>query len=141
MKPLSDGRAQQKFSALLKIAQSRYGDYRKLLLADLLERFLPLADVEEAAYNQLRQQIQSREVEQMISIYEERGIEKGRLEGRVEGREEGVRATLLRQGTRKFGEPSRNTLRQLSTIHDLTRLEELADRILDANNWEELLAG
>ncbi len=132
MKPIAEGRAQQKFSALLQIARSGYGDYRKLLLADLLERFLPLADQEEAAYNQLRTRVQSQEVEQMISIYEERGIEKGRVEG--------IRAMLLRLGTRKFGEPSKSILARLAAIRETPRLEALTERIFDAQSWDGLLS-
>ena len=68
----------------------------------------------------------------MISIYEERGIEKGRTEG--------VQATLIRQGTRKFGEPSQGDMARISAIRDRKHLENLADRIFDATTWEELLA-
>lgn len=128
MRPLSAGKAQQKFNGLLQIARSAYGDYRKLLLADLLERFLSLADAEEAAYNQLRASTTSQEVEQMLSIYEERGIA------------EGMRAVLLRLGTRRFGAPSQSIRLQLEAIESRARLDALTDHLFDVENWDELLA-
>ena len=70
------------------------------------------------------------------------GRELGREEGREEGRVVGARAMLLRQGRRKFGKiPTRKQQRELADITDLARLEALADRLLDAASWAEMLNG
>lgn len=51
-----------------------------------------------------------------------------------------ARRILLRQGRRRFGEPDPDTLQQLNQIRDLTRLEQLAERVMDAQDWSSLLA-
>jgi hypothetical protein len=61
-------------------------------------------------------------------------------EGRAEGRMEGEINFLLRQGTRKFGVPDAQSEASLKGIHDLDRLERLADAILTAQSWQELLS-
>ena len=52
----------------------------------------------------------------------------------------GVKETILRQGRRKFGEPSAEQVQSLEGIANRERLQQLADRILDATSWQELLA-
>jgi predicted transposase YdaD len=66
-------------------------------------------------------------------------LAEGREEGRVEGQEAGVRATILRLGTKRYGTPSPQTERALQEIHDFERLEQLAERLLEAENWNELM--
>jgi predicted transposase YdaD len=52
-----------------------------------------------------------------------------------------ARTILLRQGKVKFGQPaSESTARAIEAIADLSRLEALAERLLTASSWEELLA-
>ena len=68
-------------------------------------------------------------------------IQEGREVGREEGRTVEARAIVLRMGRKKLGWPP--TMRQQATldaIAELPRLEALADRLLDANSWAELLA-
>jgi hypothetical protein len=75
-----------------------------------------------------------------------RGIEESWVyqdifaKGRAEGAAEEARNTLLRQGLKKLGQPDEPTRAQIAAINDLERLELLLDRILDASNWNELLA-
>jgi hypothetical protein len=52
----------------------------------------------------------------------------------------GERNVLLRQGRRKFGEPDEATLAALQAIKSPRRLEDLAERLLVVNSWQELLA-
>lgn len=61
-------------------------------------------------------------------------------EGRAEGRLTEARQTLLRQGRKKFGEPPADATAAIEGITALPRLEELSDRLLDVNSWDELLA-
>jgi predicted transposase YdaD len=68
------------------------------------------------------------------SIVEE-GVEKGRVEGRIEGAHE----TLLRQGRRRFGEPNTATVEHILSETSLERLNDLLDRILAVESWEELV--
>jgi len=72
------------------------------------------------------------------------GREEGREEGRMEGREEGkvvaTQTVLLRLGSKRFGAPDAKTAAQLTAIASIERLEGLIERVLDVENWSELLA-
>jgi predicted transposase YdaD len=62
-------------------------------------------------------------------------------EGRAEGRLTEARAILLRQGRKRFGPPSMEVRGALEAITSIERLELLAERLLDVESWQELLAG
>lgn len=74
-------------------------------------------------------------------------IAEGRAEGRAEGHATGVvegavdeaMKLLLRLGTIRFGPPSKANLASLKSITDLSRLEELSERILIVDSWQKLL--
>jgi hypothetical protein len=59
------------------------------------------------------------------------GVDKGRIEG--------ARRLLLLQGEAKFGPPNAATRRAIEALEDLTRLEELGLRLIEAATWQELL--
>ena len=69
-------------------------------------------------------------------------------EGRQEGRQEGMqiagsaeaRKILQMQGRLRFGEPSPKVLNLLESESGVERLEELAQRLLVVNSWEELFS-
>jgi predicted transposase YdaD len=77
----------------------------------------------------------------------ERGIEKGMEVGLAQGRAEGLRtgsvgeakSLLLRIGRRRFGAPPAAVLVALDAITDLSRIEIMAERLIDASGWTELL--
>lgn len=56
-----------------------------------------------------------------------------------EGRADEARRIVLRQGRQKFGQPDRRVQAALERITDVEQLERLADRVLAATTWEELL--
>jgi hypothetical protein len=58
----------------------------------------------------------------------ERGIAKG------------MQSTILKQGAKRLGVPSPDVEATVRSITDPMRLERLAERVLDAANWAELLA-
>ena len=60
-------------------------------------------------------------------------------EGKAEGKEEEAKQLLLRLGTKRFGPPSGHIEAELQKITSLERLEQLAERLLEAENWQELL--
>jgi Domain of unknown function (DUF4351) len=54
---------------------------------------------------------------------------------------EQARASLLRQGQKKFGTPAPGEIQAtISGLADLDRLNALSERLLDVNSWQELLA-
>jgi hypothetical protein len=80
-----------------------------------------------------------KEVETVGQSIAEWYIEQGRAEGFNKGRAEEVRKILLRQGRQRFGEPGEPMSAALAALTDLERLERMADRILQASGWQELL--
>lgn len=69
-----------------------------------------------------------------------RGLSQGLSQGRAEAREAAVKF-VVRLGTKKFGAaPSESQLARLREIAEPDRMELLADRVLDATGWDELIA-
>ncbi len=63
-------------------------------------------------------------------------LSKGRAQGRVEE----ARAVVVRLGRKKFGAPLPAVVEAVEAITDIARLEELSDRLLDVDSWDELMA-
>jgi hypothetical protein len=61
-------------------------------------------------------------------------------EGRAKGAVEGERNVLMIMGRKKFGAPPPEREAALAAITDRARLERMAERILDATGWDDLLA-
>jgi hypothetical protein len=60
------------------------------------------------------------------------------LMGRGEAR--GRQNTVLAQGRKRFGPPAAQAEAALKAVTDLDRLGRIAERIFDANSWDDLLA-
>jgi hypothetical protein len=69
-----------------------------------------------------------------------KGLAEGKAEGKAEGTLEGERILLLIQGRKRFGAPPPERAAELAAITDRARLERMAERILDAAGWDDLLA-
>jgi predicted transposase YdaD len=63
----------------------------------------------------------------------------GREAGLSEGLAAGARQLLLLQGEDRFGPPDPATRAALEAISDMSRLDDLAHRIVNATSWQELL--
>ena len=50
-----------------------------------------------------------------------------------------LHGTLMRQGRKKWGEPTEAERAALFAIEDVELLENLAEKLLDANSWQDLL--
>lgn len=68
-------------------------------------------------------------------------LREGRQEGRQEGRVAGEQRMLLRQGTKRFGQPDARTRAAIEAIQDIDRLEAMGERVLepDLRDWDDLL--
>lgn len=73
----------------------------------------------------------------LIRRAQARGIEIGKLEGAVSE----ATSLLLRLGRKRLGEPSEQMLEWVAAIQDKERLEQLCERSLDVESWDELPAG
>lgn len=67
-------------------------------------------------------------------------IRKGISQGLAQGLAQGGRQVILRMGAKKFGPPGEATVVALQAITDPARLEQLAERLLEVNTWDDLLA-
>jgi hypothetical protein len=76
-----------------------------------------------------------------LDILDDFLIATGRAEElRTEGEVRGVRDTLLRLGRKRFGEPQAHALEALESISSVETLQEMAERLLVVESWEELTA-
>ena len=77
-----------------------------------------------------------------MAIFEE-GEAKGKIEGKAEGeligKQEEARDLLLRLGEKRFGPLDAQTRQRIEALDSLQTLEELTLRILEVENWSELL--
>ena len=87
----------------------------------------------------LRKVYQMRESNAYQQILRE-GRTEGLMQGRTEGAAQEARRILLRQGLKRFGAVSAATEARVQAIGSLTVLEDLLDRVLAAQTWDELLA-
>ena len=69
-------------------------------------------------------------------------LREGRNEGLIEGRISEAQRILVRQGTKRFGEPGNTILAFIEAIGDVQQLEKLSERILDpdVHDWNSLLS-
>jgi predicted transposase YdaD len=89
----------------------------------------------------LREMEESVTYQAIIRKGREVGREVGREEGREVGRVEEARALLRRLGGKRFGPPPAAVQVALDAITSAERLEQLSERLLDVESWEELLVG
>ncbi len=61
-------------------------------------------------------------------------------QGFARGEATEARKILLRIGRKRFGEPAESHRAALDGIVSLDRLEHLADRVIDATSWDDLLS-
>jgi hypothetical protein len=68
------------------------------------------------------------------------GYVQGVSQGMVEGPIVAAKMLIRAQGERRFGPPDDATATALDSIHDLEHLETIADHLLDAPGWPELMS-
>jgi predicted transposase YdaD len=69
-----------------------------------------------------------------------KGLAEGEAKGRTKGQVEEAKEILLDWGRKRLGEPDAQVLARILAISEHDRLKLLLDRILDAQNWSDLLA-
>ncbi len=103
----------------------------------------------EALYERLSMTLEDSTTYQLIlKRGEARGEARGKAEGEARGKAEGeaqgrlaeARGLIVRLGTRIFGAPMPAALAALDAVADRERLERIAERIIDAAGWDDLLA-
>lgn len=82
------------------------------------------------------QEILERGVKQGIS----QGLQQGINQGIHKGIHQGQLQLLLGLGKKRFGQPSEAVISRLAAITDPDLFERLAERLLEVDSWEKLLA-
>ena len=104
---------------------------RRSLLVEFVETYVPLAQREQAEFQQLvRSERNDVEVERMITVYEKQALRKGRQEGKQED------VILLLE--KKFGKLTPEVRRKVGQIESNQELESLLLAVLDARSLEDL---
>ncbi len=105
-----------------------------------LYRNLNMTLEDSTTYQHILQKGVAQGLSQGLSEGLSQGLSQGLTQGFAQGRLETMRALILRLGTKRFGQPSATISATILGITDASRLEWLAVRVLDANDWDELLA-
>ena len=104
---------------------------RRSLLVEFVETYLPLAGPEQCEFEQtVRSDDQYHEVEQMITVYEQRGKQEGKHEGKQED--------LILLLEKKFGKLGAARKRKIRKIESTQELESLLFAVLDAKSLKDL---
>jgi len=74
------------------------------------------------------------------STYVNEWIAKGEARGEARGKRLEAQASILRLGARRFGAAPAGVEVAIASIADQPRLDRIMDRILDAADWDDLLA-
>lgn len=124
--------ARMKADFLRMILGAHVDPARASLLIEFVETYVPLTVNECIEFEHLIQtEQQYAEVEQMVTVYEQRGIEQGI--------EQGKRNLLLRLLCKKFGELPKELEAGLVKIESVEMLDQLSLGVLDARSLDEFL--
>jgi hypothetical protein len=140
-----DRRAALKAEAEQRVAVSRENDFRRYLLTECIDAYLPLEGAQLEEYNRLLDREPFREAramtrtryEQALETGIEQGIQRGIERGIEQGIERGQRTLLLRQLTLRFG-PLEESVRQRLEALPVDRLDDLAEKVLTATSLRDL---
>ena len=85
---------------------------------------------------EMKKTIAQADYEDGLKFGRDEGVKLGRDEGRIET----LREMVLRVGTKRLGAPSTRWKKRLQDIHNVSKLDELCDRVLDVPSWAELFS-
>ena len=122
--------ARRAIDSLKTVVQSPLSEMQKLILAEIVERLghARLSSSEKEVYAELRASEEAKEIDSMISMYEERGIEQGLRDGAIR--------RSVRQLAHKFGSGA-GALNDLVPRLSAEDLEILAEALLDFTSVSE----
>ena len=135
-----------KLECLRLLATLQLNPARSRLISGFVNSYLRLSAEENVVFKREIDILEPEEKEPMIQLTNE-WIEEGERRGREEGERLGIEKgesleaqnLLLRLGRKRLGSPNSLVVDQLSSISDRERLEELCERLLEVQSWQELL--
>ena len=118
------------------ILGSRTDDLRRSLLVEFVETYIPLLGNDFIEFQELiHTENQYEEVEKMVTVYEQMGMEKG-IE---KGMEKEKQNTLVKLLAKKFGSVPEEMDRAIRAIDSFERLDELLLSVFDAKSLNGFL--
>ena len=126
MQPSAMGRTLQKALNLRRLLSSQLDEARKALLVNLVETYMTLGTREEDDFRRLLGQQELQGVTEMLTVYEERGIIKGKREA------------LLMLLQCKFGDLPEAVVARVQTIDTDAALDALLGRVLRATTLGDM---
>jgi hypothetical protein len=138
--------AELKVACLLRIARAVMDEARKALLVNCVETYLRLDEKEQALYEELVAQPEQKEVKEMLTVYEERGIAIGEQRGIAIGEQRGIaigtvrgkRDATLRVLRKKFGTLPKAVEARIQAMETEAELDALLDAVLTAQSLDDL---
>ena len=130
-----DERVRVKAEFLRMLLKLKTDPARMTLLHVFFDTYLNLNQAEEEKLQEIiKASPEEEQILELITIYEKRGMEKG-LE---QGREQGIRELVLKLLGKQLGDLSPE-VQEIITAFELSKLEKVAERILDIRTYEDLL--
>ena len=109
---------------------------RQSLLIEFVETYVPLLGEELESFERLIQDDeQYKELEQMVTVYEQNGLKKGMKKGIEKGKQD----ALIKQLGKKFGGLSKKMETEIRKIDSPERLDQLLLSVLDAKSLDGFL--
>ncbi len=133
-------RVRLRLSMLERVVGSKLDQAVKYLLVNVIETFFVLSGEDAERYRRLVSRKEYRAVQEVELTWADRLMEKGREEGREAGVVEGMRRSLLRQLTAKFGDLPKAVAARIESM-SVAELDSILERILTATALDELGLG
>lgn len=112
--------------ALQRIAVARVNEMRTHLLVSTVDAYMNLDAAQQAEYAQILSRPSHKGARMIVTSWERKGHTKGMLD------------SLLLLGTQRFGKPTNTQRAQIDKL-DPASLERAMQRLLSADDWNELL--
>ncbi len=129
-------RVRLRLSMLERVVESELDQTLKYLLVNVIETYFVLSGEDAERYRRLVSRKEYRAVQEVELTWADKLMEKGREAGVIEG----MRRSLLRQLTAKFGDLPTAVTARIESM-SVAELDRVLDRILTATTLEELELG
>ena len=134
--------ARRKTAILRQRAIIETNEARRVLLLNLIDDAIRLDEAQQGEFRQLIGAPELGEVRQMITSYEQRGIEiglkQGLTQGLLQGQLQGKHWAALKFLQTRFGAPSLAVQSRIEAITDPEELDKLVERIASAESLEAI---
>lgn len=114
-------------------------DARRALLLNVVDKYLPLDAEEEAEFQRLLGEPEYREVKQMVTVYEKRGIEEGIQQGIERGALQGKRDAVLLIVRSRFDHVPEAVGEKIAALSAVADLDAMLKRAVIVSKAEDLL--